>query len=178
MGLLLLLMVVLGAVGEEEGGLAHLQWTPVADRASLTAALDCNSCLLGLQITNGTEWLQIGGRDDTFLPIVTKESQVAATSDLSLKSALAAFSEKRASSSSSSSQQSGLHISFLTPAIVESSLDVIGSLFPQPNLPFPILISVVVLDSSEGRSSEPLIDGSDFLEALTKKVDNTDMLNY
>ena len=33
MGLLLLLMVVLGAVGEEEGGLAHLQWTPVADRS-------------------------------------------------------------------------------------------------------------------------------------------------
>ena len=26
-------MVVLGAVGEEEGGLAHLQWTPVADRS-------------------------------------------------------------------------------------------------------------------------------------------------
>ena len=85
----------------------------------------------------------------------------------------------------------GLHISFLTPSIVESSLDVIGSLFPQPNLPFPILISVgrkicscnwpetnhilyssVVLDSSEGRSSEPLMDGSDFLEALTKKVDS------
>jgi len=165
MGLLLLLMVVLGAVGEEEGGLAHLQWTPVADRASLTAALDCNSCLLGLRITNGTEWLQIGGRDDTFLPIVTQESQVAATSDLSLASALAAFGEKRASGS-----QSGLHISFLTPSIVESSLDVIGSLFPQPNLAFPILISVVVLDSSEGRSSEPLMDGSDFLEALTKKV--------
>jgi hypothetical protein len=58
----------------------------------------------------------------------------------------------------------------LTPSIVESSLEVIGSLFPQPNLPFPILISVVVLDSSEGHSSEPLIDGSDFLEALTKKV--------
>ena len=33
MGLLLLLMVVLGAVGEEDGGLAHLQWTPVADRS-------------------------------------------------------------------------------------------------------------------------------------------------
>ena len=31
--LLLLMVVVLGAVGEEEGGLAHLQWTPVADRS-------------------------------------------------------------------------------------------------------------------------------------------------
>jgi len=165
MGLLLLLMVVLGAVGEEESGLAHLQWTPVADRASLTTALDCDSCLLGLRITNGTEWLQIGGRDDTFLPIVTKESQVAATSDLSLASALAAFSEKRSSSSGS-----GVHISFLTPSIVESSLDVIGSLFPQPDLPFPLLISVVVLDSSGGRSSQPLMDGSDFLEAISKKV--------
>ena len=48
-------------------------------RASLTTALDCDSCLLGLRITNGTEWLQIGGRDDTFLPIVTKESQVSKT---------------------------------------------------------------------------------------------------
>ena len=81
---------------------------------------------------------------------------------------------------------SGLHISFLTPSILESSLHVIASIFPQPHLPFPLLISVgkiqifsicffyssVVLDSSEGRSSQPLIDGSDFLEALTKKVDN------
>jgi len=93
------------------------------------------------------------------------ESQVAATSDLSLASALAAFSEKRSSSS-----DSGVHISFLTPSIVESSLDVIGSLFPQPDLPFPLLISVVVLDSSGGRSSQPLMDASDFLEAISKKV--------
>ena len=40
-------------------------------------ALECSDCLLGLQITNGTEWLQIGGRDDTFLPIVIKDSQVS-----------------------------------------------------------------------------------------------------
>ena len=46
-------------------------------RASLTTALECSDCLLGLQITNGTEWLQIGGRDDTFLPIVIKDSQVS-----------------------------------------------------------------------------------------------------
>jgi len=167
MRLPLLWMVVLLVVGEEENGLAHLQWTPVHDRASLAAALDCNSCLLGLRITNGTEWLQIGGRDDTFLPIVIKESQVAATSDLSLDSALAAFNEKQGSSSRF---HSGLHISFLTPSILESSLHVIASIFPQPHLPFPLLISVVVLDSSEGRSSQPLIDGSDFLGALTKKV--------
>ena len=30
----------------------------------------------------------------------------------------------------------------------------------------------VVLDSSDGRSSEPLIDGSEFLEATSKKVSN------
>jgi len=161
----LLLLVVVGAVRGDEGGLAHLRWTPVVDRASLTTALECSDCLLGLQITNGTEWLQIGGRDDTFLPIVIKDSQVAATSDLSLASALNAFNEKQAPGS-----RSGLHISFLTPTILESSLDVIGSLFPQVHLPFPLLISVVVLDSSDGRSSEPLIDGSEFLEATSKKV--------
>jgi len=161
----LLLLVVVGAVRGDEGGLAHLRWTPVVDRASLTTALECSDCLLGLQITNGTEWLQIGGRDDTFLPIVIKDSQVAATSDLSLASALNAFNEKQAPGS-----RSGLHISFLTPTILESSLDVIGSLFPQVHLPFPLLISVVVLDSSDGRSSEPLIDGSEFLDATSKKV--------
>ena len=34
------------------------------------------------------------------------------------------------------------------------------------------VIFPVVLDSSDGRSSEPLIDGSEFLEATSKKVSN------
>ena len=37
---------------------------------------------------------------------------------------------------------------------------------------FNFAIFPVVLDSSEGRSSEPLIDGSEFLEATSKKVSN------
>ena len=180
----------------------------------MAAALDCNSCLLGLRITNGTEWLQIGGRDDTFLPIVIKESQVlfktrtshprftvaderwpqhltSAWTRPSLpstrnKDPAAGSTQVRIVNPLFPATWSGLHISFLTPSILESSLHVIASIFPQPHLPFPLLISVgkiqifsicffyssVVLDSSEGRSSQPLIDGSDFLEALTKKVDN------
>ena len=112
-------------------------------RASLAAALDCNSCLLGLQITNGTEWLQIGGRDDTFLPIVIKESQVnknisppfhccrrkvAATSDLSLDSALAAFNEKQGSSSrfhSGENRQSALSCNLVTVRLAHLFLDAV-----------------------------------------------------
>jgi hypothetical protein len=134
-------------------------------RASLAAGLACPSCLLGLGVTNGTEWLQIGGSLDSFLPIVTGESEVAATSDLSLLHALQLFRDSRLPGSSS-----GLVISFHTPSIIPASIAALAAVFPDPELPFPLLVSGLVLDSSDGRSAQPLTPGGELLEALAERV--------
>ena len=74
--------------GEGRHLLAHRQQRVAGEQMLLHLPNSFHHCLLNVQPTNAN-------------------GKVAATSDLSLKSALAAFSEKRASSSSSS-QQSGL----------------------------------------------------------------------
>jgi len=162
MEVLALLLVVAVVRGEED--LAALSWTPVTNSASLESALSCTSCILDLRITNGTEWLQIGGELNTFLPIVTGESQVAATSDLSLASALAAFRDRRAPG------RSGLHISFLTTSIIPASITAIAAAFPEPALPFPLMVSADVVDASSGRSPLHLTDGPAFLSSLADQV--------
>ena len=116
----LLVLVLVGRVGGQgRHGLEGREWRQVTDRASLSSSLSCSFCLLGLGVTNGTEWLQIGGRDDTFLPIVTADSQVTATSDLSLEAALTSFRDDRPQGSTA-----GLFIYFRTPSILPSSLRV------------------------------------------------------
>ena len=151
--------------------------SPLIDRSSITGIY----CLSGCEMLMGRWQQHLTSAWPPPLPPSVRSEHQAASQVRKAQLIWAALS----------AIWTGLHISFLTPSIVESSLDVIGSLFPQPNLPFPILISVgrkicsynwpetnhilyssVVLDSSEGRSSEPLMDGSDFLEALTKKVDS------
>ena len=68
------------------------------------------------------------------------------------------------------------------PRWTSSALSSLNPTSPSPSLyqlvrrPDPAKLtdwisSSVVLDSSGGRSSQPLMDGSDFLEAISKKVD-------
>ena len=65
---------------------------------------------------------------------------------------------------------SGLYISFLTPGIAPSAISVMSSIFPEPSLPFPLLVSANVLDASDGQSSTPLMDGKEFLSSLTDLI--------
>ena len=46
-----------------------------------------------MQVNNGTEWLHLGGDINTFLPIVTEQNLAAATSDLTLETALSMIKE-------------------------------------------------------------------------------------
>ena len=46
-----------------------------------------------MQVNNGTEWLHLGGDINTFLPIVTEQNLAAATSDLTLETALSVIKE-------------------------------------------------------------------------------------
>merc|ERR1719228_2241841 len=138
----------------------------VTNRASLEIGLKCNSCLLVMKVNNGTEFLHLGGDINTFLPIVTEHSQTAATSDLSLEQALGIVKEKM----DNKKNHIGLYVSFLTPTIAPSAISVMPSIFPEPNLPFPLLVSATVLDASGGQSSTPLMDGQEFLSSLTVLV--------
>ena len=64
-------------------------------RASLETGLTCTSCVLAMQVNNGTEYLHLGGDINTFLPIVTEHSQTAATSDLTLEQAMSLIKKKK-----------------------------------------------------------------------------------
>jgi len=127
--------------------LVDVPWVSVTNRAGLEEGLKCDTCILGLQVDNGTEWLHLGGDLNTFLPIVSEPVQTAATSDLSLLAALMMVREGAGPQSSI-----GLHISFLTPSILPSSLSVISSVFPEPDLPLPLFVSAEVLTSSSSSS--------------------------
>merc|ERR1719369_377160 len=118
-------------------------WVTVTNREGLEEGLKCGTCFLGLQVDNGTEWLHLGGDLNTFLPIVTSPAQTAPTSDLSLLEALQLVKDR-----SGPESRIGLHISFLTPTIKPDSLSVISSVFPEPGLSFPLLVSAPVLPSS------------------------------
>jgi len=152
---------------EEEGlTMSDVPWVKVTNRASLEKGLKCRSCILSMQVNNGTEWLHLGGDINTFLPIVTEHSQSAATSDLTLEQTLSLVKEKMGITPS----KIGVYISFLTPGIAPSSISVMSSIFPEPSLPFPLIVSANVLDASGGESSTPLMDGQEFLSSLADLV--------
>merc|ERR1719500_2456317 len=157
-----------------EGGVTHfwedlsaVPWLPVTNRATLETGLTCSSCMLAMQVNNGTEFLHLGGDINTFMPIVTGPSQTAATSDLSLELAMSMIKEKMETNKKA---HFGLFVSFLTPTIAPSAISVMSSTFPSPSLPFPLLVSAPVLDASEGQSATPLPDGEEFLKSLTALV--------
>jgi len=147
--------------------LADIPWVTVTNRATLESGLNCGVCLLSMQVNNGTEWLHLGGDINTFLPIVTEQNLAAATSDLTLETALSMIKETL---KTDEHPLIGVSITFLTPSIVPSSLSLLSSLFPSPHLSFPLLISAPVLDASEGQSSTPLLDGQEFLNSLIDLV--------
>merc|ERR1719495_775983 len=161
--------VGLNNIWKEEGiTLSEVPWVQVTNRASLETGLTCTSCVLAMQVNNGTEYLHLGGDINTFLPIVTEHSQTAATSDLTLEQAMSLIKKKKMDANKISNF--GLYVSFLTPDIVPSALSVMSSFFSSPSLPFPLLVSARVLDASRGKSSTPLLDGEEFLTSLAALV--------
>merc|ERR1711874_362674 len=139
--------------------LSEVAWNSVTDRASLERGLTCGACMLALHVDNGTEWLQLGGDVHTFLPILTSQTPVVSTSDLSLTHALQTIKKVN-------SHSIGLYISFATPTIIEQTMRVLNATFKDPqSLPFPILVSANVLSSSQSVFSD-LIDAEYFLDLL------------
>jgi len=139
-----------------------MPWVGVNNRAELEAGLKCSSCLLSFSVDNGTEWLHLGGDLHTFMPIVTSPGQSSPTSDLSLTTALQLVKE-------TGNNNIGVFISFVTPSIIPESLSSISSLFPQPNLSFPLLVSLVLMGSSSSPSPVSLVP-SDSLTSLQDLV--------
>merc|ERR1712226_1290136 len=126
--------------------------------------------MLALHLDNGTEWLQLGGDLHSFLPIVTSQTPVVSTSDLSLTHALQTIQKVMAAASHNS--RVGLYISFATPTIIQQTMTVLNATFKDPlSLPFPILVSANVLTSSKSVSPD-LMEAEHFLNLLDNLFPN------
>ena len=93
-------------------------------RASLETGLRCGGCMLALNVDNGTEWLQLGGDDHSFGPIVTARLQAVASSDLSLVTALTTVREQR-----KGEDPLGVYIHLAENTITDQALEVISTVF-------------------------------------------------
>ena len=80
--------------------------------------------MLALNVDNGTEWLQFGGDDHSFGPIVTAQLQAVATSDLSLVTALTTIREQRGRE-----DPLGVYIHLAENMITDQALEVISTVF-------------------------------------------------
>ena len=76
--------------------------------------------VLSIEVENGTEWLNLGGDLDDFIPIVTAPSQHVATSDLSLQHAMQRISDINNSNIA-------VFVFFKSQEIIGESLDIISS---------------------------------------------------
>ena len=84
----------------------------------------CGGCMLALNVDNGTEWLQLGGDDHSFGPIVTARLQAVASSDLSLVTALTTVREQR-----KGEDPLGVYIHLAENTITDQALEVISTVF-------------------------------------------------
>ena len=137
-------------------------------RAGLETGLECKNCMLSLHVTNGTEWLHLGGEIDKFLPIVTAPVQSVATSDLSLDWAVSRILDTR-----KEEHPLGIFIFFSTHSVIPQALDVLSSIWDQEKVKFPILLATNIYstDSKHTNSTDNGISYSvkEFLSLLDEK---------